>query len=282
MRVLPPVQFSLIIPTRNRCQSLMLVLRELELQRFPRERFEVVVVDDGSTDGTSEAIGCLQLSYPLRPLRQEGRGTSAARNHAIQNARGGWCLFLDDDVLASPDLLTLHAEAHRGQVRQVVRGPVINVPSPPEQSPSQLWRHYSMNYFCTSNASVRREHLFEAGLFDESLERLEDAELGLRLKRMGVKRTFLPEAYVHHLKPPVPPSQAAATRRADGRSAARLLRRYPSFRMLLRSGLHPVNYARSELLSLPWLDRIPGLKALVEAQRLDREYLRAGREELRR
>ena len=67
-----------------------------------------------------------------------------------------------------------------------------------------------------------------------------------------------------------------------GRCAAQLLKRNPSFKMLLRSGLHPVNYARSELLSLPGLERIPGLKSLVEAQRLDREYLRAGREELRR
>ncbi len=277
------MHFSLIIPTRNRCSSLRLVIQELERQRYPRERFEVVVVDDGSSDDTTPMLHEQSTSYSLTALRHErNQGTSAARNRAIRAAKGSYCLFLDDDVLASPDLLSLHEEAHRGQVRSVVRGPVINVPKPPESAPSQLWRHYSMNYFCTSNASVRREHLFEAGLFDESLERYEDADLGQRLKRMGLKRLFSSKAWVHHLKPPVPREQAVATRRADGRSAAQLLKRNPSFRMLLRSGLHPVNYARSELLSLPGLERIPGLKSLVEAQRLDREYLRAGREELRR
>lgn len=277
------MRFSLIIPTRNRCSSLELVLEELERQRFPRERFEVLVVDDGSSDGTTSMLGQQSRSYALNVIRhEERRGTSAARNQAIRRARGTYCLFLDDDVLASPDLLGLHEEAHRGQMRSVVRGPVINVPAPPINAPIQLWRHYSMNYFCTSNASVRREHLFEAGLFDESLERLEDADLGLRLKRLGVRRLFCSEAWVHHLKPPVPREQAVATRRADGRCAAQLLKRNPSFKMLLRSGLHPVNYARSELLSLPGLERIPGLRSLVEAQRLDREYLRAGREELRR
>lgn len=283
MRVCPPVHFSLIIPTRNRCASLRVVLQELELQRFPRERFEVIVVDDGSQDETSPMLAQIDTSYALQPLRHHQRqGTSAARNRAIQAARGGFCLFLDDDVLACPDLLALHEEAHRGRVRSVVRGPVINVPNRPQGAPSQLWRHYSMNFFCTSNASVAREHLFEAGLFDEGLERWEDADLGLRLKRVGLRRRFCSKAWVHHLKPPVPHEQAVATRRADGRSAAQLLRRYPGFRMLLRSGLHPVNYARSELLSLPGLEHIPGLRSLVEAQRLDREYLRAGREELRR
>lgn len=260
-----------------------MVLLELERQRYPRERFEVVVVDDGSTDETTRMLQELPTSYCLRPLRHDQRlGTSAARNQAIRQARGNYCLFLDDDVLASPDLLSCHQEAHRGQVRSVVRGPVINVPAPPQSAPSQLWRHFSMNFFCTSNASVGREHLFEAGLFDESLERWEDADLGFRLKRLGMRRVFCSDAWVHHLKPPVPRERAMATARADGRSAAQLLRRYPSFRMLLRSGLHPVNYARNELLLLPGLERIPGLKSLIEAQRIDREYLRAGREELRR
>ncbi|MBI3926717.1 MAG: glycosyltransferase family 2 protein [Armatimonadetes bacterium] len=287
-------EFSIVIPTFNRRDSLMETLSCLGRLRYSRNLYEVLVVDDGSTDGTCEALGSRAeaAAFRLRCLRQDRQGAGAARNRGIREAEGELCFFLDDDVLAWPDLLSEHHESHRGEVRALVRGPVINIPALPVPcEPPSLWQHYSMNYLCTSNASLRREHLLEAGLFDENFERWEDAELGVRLKQIGVRRKFNLKAFVHHLKPPVPVRKQLAIAGDDGRSAARLYRRYPSLGMRLRTGLHGLNYLRSELLTAAplqrlyqtWMQGYPEGKVARLAQSLlrEREYLRSGRAELR-
>ncbi|CAN0364470.1 unnamed protein product, partial [Phaeothamnion confervicola] len=153
------------------------------------------------------------------------------------------------DVLVPPELLRLHREAHDVHLRKMVRGPVINFDHlPPPPPPTQLWKHFSMNYLCTSNASLRRELLFEAGLFDESLERWEDAELGVRLKKIGVERIFDNNAYVLHYKPEESWESRCRTAARDGRSAALLYLRYPSLRMWMRSGLHRANEIRNKMM----------------------------------
>lgn len=286
-------EFSLVIPTYNRGESLLEVLRYLECLEYARERFEVIVVDDGSTDGSFSAAAELEVNYHLRLLQQSNAGAGAARNHGIREATGGFCLFIDDDVFPAPHLLYDHHQCHQGEMRLLVRGPVINIPSlplPPE--PDNLWKHFSMNYLCTSNASLRTELLLEAGLFDEKFDRWEDAELGVRLKRIGVKRRFTNRGYVFHLKPPLTPEQTLTIAARDGRSAAQLYRRYPTFAMRLRSGLHPLNFLRNELFTAAplrglykrWLERPPSPAAANFARNLlaEREYLSAGRRELRK
>ena len=162
-------------------------------------------------------------------------------------------------------------------------------PVPAEHPP--LWRHYSRNYLCTSNASLRRDHLLEAGLFDASFARWEDAELGVRLKRLGVRWHFRSRAVVYHLKPPEDLATLMRIAGADGRSAAALYRRYPGLAMWLRSGLHPLNLVRSRMLTAgPLLELLrrsargagPLPEGLARSILLEREYLNAGVEELRR
>lgn len=278
-------EFSLVLPTYNRREALQECLQHLGRLRFPRHAFEVLIVDDGSTDGTPEMVEREKAGLPVRLLRQANAGAGAARNAGILAARGAFVMFVDDDVLVHPDLLNEHREAHRAETRVLVRGPVINVESLPVPSaPPPLWRHYSRNYLCTSNASLRRDLLLEAGLFDTSFSRWEDAELGVRLKRLGVRMRFRPAALVYHLKPPADLEQLLRTAAADGRSAAALYRRYPGLRMRLRSGLHPLNELRSRLLTaapvMKLLDR--ALPSMARSLRVEREYLEAGREELQR
>lgn len=289
---MPGTEFSIVIPTHDRRQTLAAVLASLGRLAYSRQRFEVLVVDDGSSDGTAELVADFPADYSLRLLRQEQAGAGAARNHGIRQARGGLCLFIDDDVLPACDLLSEHHESHRGHLKRLVRGPVINIPAlPGPESPPPPWQTFSMNYLCTSNASLRRDLLFEAGLFDERFDRWEDAELGVRLKRIGVRRHFNHQAYVYHLKPPQEPPAVIRTAGRDGRSAARLYRRYPGLAMRLRTGLHPLNFLRSRLLTVGplkrlygrWIDQEPGSRKADFARALlaEQEYLRCGRDALR-
>jgi glycosyltransferase involved in cell wall biosynthesis len=283
--------FSLVIPTRNRAEILIQVLIYLENLAYPRSKFEVIVVNDGSTDDTRSLLEKLEVGYRLRIYHQAPQGTSAARNFAIKEATGTHVLFIDDDVFPCSDLLEHHEEAHRGHLSRLVRGPVINIGSLPlPQDPPTLIYHYSQNYLCTSNASLRRSLLLDAGLFDVDFGRWEDAELGVRLKRLGVARHFVLAGYVFHLKPPVPTESRLQTARRDGESAALLYKRYPSFRMKLRSGLHPVNYFRSGILTVPPLRRAyesylksrpkGRLAGLAESLLAEHEYLASGRKAL--
>lgn len=284
--------FSLVLATRNRAEILIQALTHLESLVYPRSNFEVLVINDGSTDETRSLLEKLEVGYRLRVFHHEqNQGTSAARNLGIREAAGTHVLFIDDDVFPCPHLLEHHEEAHRGHLSRLVRGPVINIPAlplPPE--PATLLHHYSQNYLCTSNASLRRDLLLDAGLFDTAFPRWEDAELAVRLKRLGVSRHFSFAGYVFHLKPPVSMESRLQTARRDGESAALLYQRYPSFRMRLRSGLHPVNYFRNGLLTAAPLrrayqkylqnqpdGRFAGLATTLLAEH---EYLSSGRRTL--
>ena len=292
MIVFDPV-FSLVIPTKNRADILIQALSHLESLTYPRSKFEVLVVNDGSTDATRQSLVKLQVGYRLRVFHRDGQGTSATRNFGIEQAEGSHILFIDDDVFPCSDLLEYHEEAHRGHLRRLVRGPVINIDKLPLPSePPTLFYHYSQNYLCTSNASIRRALLQEAGLFDENFVRWEDAELGVRLKKIGVSRHFVLKGFVYHLKPPIGIERQMEYARNDGLSAALLFQRYPSLRMRLRSGLHPLNYFRSGLLTaLPfrkayesYLSKKPDgpLAPLAASLLTEREYLRSGRAHLKK
>src|SRR5262245_25867711 len=89
---------SIVVPTYNRRAGIERFLRALEEQTFPATRFEVVVVDDGSTDGTDAALAAMQTPYRLRVLHQENAGPAAARNAGLREAQGRLIVFLDDDV----------------------------------------------------------------------------------------------------------------------------------------------------------------------------------------
>jgi len=112
---------SVIIPTYNRHNSLRTVLRALGAQTYPRERYEVVVVDDGSTDGTS-TIADHAHGFDLRYLRQANQGATAARNRGATEATGSILIFLDDDITVVPHFLEAMAQPHLKDDRVIVVG----------------------------------------------------------------------------------------------------------------------------------------------------------------
>ena len=98
---------SVVIPTYRRRDALLRLLTALERQSLPASDFEVIVVVDGSDDGSREAAEALSTPYALRVCWQENRGRSAARNVGLEAARGELVVMLDDDMEPAPDLLRL-------------------------------------------------------------------------------------------------------------------------------------------------------------------------------
>ncbi len=103
---------TVVIPTYNRLDTLRLCLKSLEMQTTAS--FKVIVIDDGSSDGTAAALAEIQQSSPLqlRVMYQKNAGPARARNVAIEQVTTPLCLLIGDDILASPGLLESHMRFH--------------------------------------------------------------------------------------------------------------------------------------------------------------------------
>lgn len=207
--------FSVIIPTYNRLPILRQCLRGLESQQFSPESsvtgYEVVVVDDGSTDGTWEWLQEYANSHPcLRVFRQQNAGPAAARNLGLDRAQGDTIVFIDSDLVVTPTFLQAHADGlQRGRKQHGDRlftyGAVVNTCNfdDPTSEPYKL-TDFSAAYFATGNVAISRQLLDLAGHFDTRFQQYgwEDLELGVRLKQLGVKLVKCPQAVGYHWNPP--------------------------------------------------------------------------------
>jgi len=200
------MKVSIIIPTYNRKEILKEALRFLFNQRYPKEDYEIVVVDDGSTDGTEEMIKSLSSPCRLVYLHQNRKGPHIARNLGIQNARGKIIIFIDSDIFTPPDFINEHIKFHRRFGDVVISGPTVRTDKLKDVfkdikrrkfRESLAWSGPSL---ITSNLSVKREFLLKVGGFDEEFVGMgwHDWELGLRLKKLGLKVKRNVEAIVYH------------------------------------------------------------------------------------
>src|SRR5512133_1561145 len=108
MHQAPRSQLSVVIPTHNKRPVLAETLGALKAQTLPADQFEVLVVDDGSTDGTAALLDAYRPPYSFRWLAQTNLGAAAARNAGAAVAAGDILLFLDADIVAAPDLAAAH------------------------------------------------------------------------------------------------------------------------------------------------------------------------------
>lgn len=107
-------EISVIVPTFNKYQELLLTLHSLECQRFDKKRFEVIIVDDGSTDQTPSIINNHIFSFELKYIRSNRNiGRASMRNIGIQNASGRIIVFLDAEIIVKPDFISQHYDGHR-------------------------------------------------------------------------------------------------------------------------------------------------------------------------
>ena len=207
---------SVVIPTYNRKPILEKCLRAIEQQQLRGDSvvagYEVVLVDDGSTDGTLEWLDSHSSEFPhVRSLSQDHMGPAAARNLGVEQAIGDTIIFIDSDLVVTEHFLQSHADAlvqgqkQLGSDRLFTYGWVINTNNfdNPTSEPYKL-TDFSAAYFATGNVAIARKWLLKAGLFDTRFQLYgwEDLELGVRLKQLGLKLIKCPEAVGYHWHPP--------------------------------------------------------------------------------
>lgn len=208
----PPV-LTVVVPTFNRQDRLARVLDALGAQRC-EEPFEVVVVSDGSTDGTDEYLRELDTTLDLRGFFQPNGGPAAARNRGIEAARSELILFVDDDVIPASNLVQAHLDAHhRLGPDFVVIGPMRD-PADHRMTSWVAWEQEMLakqydameaaqwrataRQFYTGNASLPTGLVRRAGGFDTDFTRAEDIELAFRLHDLGARFAYVAEATGWH------------------------------------------------------------------------------------
>lgn len=278
------MRLSVVIATKDRAAYL-----ERALESFGKQigapSFEVVVVDNGSTDTTRALTerARTEQSYPVTYVYEAQPNRGAARNRGIATAQGHLVLFCDDDIYAPPGFLAAHDAAHTLS-NFVVSGPIINVPGYAVR-PRPTFANYSRAFFCTCNVSVPKVAVDALGGFDEEfhLYGWEDTELGVRLREHGMRAKFAWDAYIWHIKPPRDVTLESELRKAveKARMAVRFLRKNDSARVKSATGAHPANLLRAKALEpmLPWFagaatdDSLPApLRGFARAQLLDAMY----------
>ena len=209
------MKLSVVIPTYNRKDNLIEGLEMLSWQSY--KDFEVVIVDDGSTDKTKEAVE--ETNFPLRInyFFQNNKGPSSARNLGVRKAKGEIILFIDADIVCSENLLEEHIKSHKkGGEDLVVLGymewdPRIKL-TPFRKYIGDYHLSYSKiiddnnvywGFFYTGNVSVYKNFLIKGGLFDEGFPYVayEDSELGYRLHKLGMKMILNKKAFAYHNHP---------------------------------------------------------------------------------
>ena len=226
---------SVVIPTFNRKNILIRVLNEFFKQRGTYNNFELVVVDDGSTDGTSDAFNALdelngvnvelaekyseiiiEIKYgrlsqiisfnnydanpEIKYIRIKKSGRSVARNIGIELSYGDLIIFSDDDIFIEKNYIFKHIKYHYPKDKLVIMGKVINTEDLNDPF-SAKWKLEDINtaFLATGNASVLKRYLKEAGGFDENYKIYgwEDFDLGVHLKEIGLRSIKKP-IYGYH------------------------------------------------------------------------------------
>ncbi|MBD3379944.1 MAG: glycosyltransferase [Candidatus Omnitrophica bacterium] len=260
------IEISLCVPTYNRKDILAEMLDALEEQTYPREKYQIVIADDASTDGTPEMVkGRVRSSEcAIKYIRHaRNSGVAAARNTTVRNADGRVLLFLDDDSLADNKLVETHMNAHaeRGfrdiAVLGVDAGRLEAEPGPFGRYIERRAENFSGKIdeyisngderacfgFVTMNLSVKRELLSGGYVFDERFKYCEDTDLGYRLMRRGVKLVREKRAKVFNYHPLVLEDYAGLYR-ARGYYSALLEKKHPGIR---EAELFPFRRGRSPL-----------------------------------
>lgn len=249
---------SVVIPTYNRRPILEKCLLALERQQACPEidRYEVVVVDDGSTDGTPDWLRGAAERFPhVRLIEQSHGGPAEGRNRGVDHAYGDVIVFIDSDLVVTDNFLSCHASSlvrsweARGDRLCFTYGAVVNTANfeQPTAERHKL-RDLSWAYFATGNVAIAKEVLQRAGLFDTGfrLYGWEDLELGERLRRMGVQLIKCPAAVGYHWHPALTLDQIPRLIEVEGERA--------------RMGLvffrkHPTRRVRF-IIQFTWLHRL--------------------------
>jgi GT2 family glycosyltransferase len=216
---------SVVIPTYNKKESLKKTIESLFDQSYPKDKYEIVVVDDGSTDGTEEIVQKLVKSEPMLSnfiyIKQERGGAAAARNLGIRKSKGDLIFFLDSDVRLEKHALKILVEQIQNE-RAGAIGPKCYY----DENQTKIWcaggiiymrrgmcyhlgrdkcrncqfdRKAEVDYLPSCALLTKRHVIEEIGGFDEDYYiYYEDSDWCLRARRAGYKIVIAPSAHAYH------------------------------------------------------------------------------------
>jgi len=203
--------FSIVIPTYNRPKQLASCLQAISGLTYPRDRFEVIVVDDGGHTPLDVIVKSFSDRLVVRLITQTNSGPALARNRGAFDAQGDFLAFTDDDCRPSSSWLHALADAFLETPDCGVGGKTINsLPDNPYSTTSQLlldylYEYYNQNlhgakFFASNNMAFPRKAFLESGGFDAKYRQAaaEDRELCDRWVSQGRRLQYVPEALVSH------------------------------------------------------------------------------------
>lgn len=221
-------QVSVVVPAYNAAKTIRPLLDSLNRLDYPN--YEIIVVNDGSTDGTQSIVE----EYPVTLVNQSNRGASAARDAGLRAAGGEVVAYADSDVIVSRDWLSHLVAPYSDPGVAATTGQTIFLRS----SKCTSWfrsldieRRYARRSRYTKlangpNCAFRRRVLLELGGFDPSWYHAEDTEISYRIGRAGHRIEYVPEALAYHV-PEEDWRVFLRKRYRDARAFTRVLRRYP-------------------------------------------------------
>jgi GT2 family glycosyltransferase len=215
-----PVDVSIVVCTHNRAAMLRDALHSLtQLSTEGRFRYEIVVVDNASTDGTAATAADVAAGtlVSVRYVYEARKGIATARNRGLKEASGEWVAFFDDDQLADPRwLITLIDYARQYGLRAVGGAVHLKLPEGCDRNLHPYVRmllgeskfagppfQYTLKQSPgTGNLMLHRSVFEQVGAFNELFAvRAEDTDLFCRMWRAGIEAWYLPNAIVHHVTP---------------------------------------------------------------------------------
>ncbi|MGH7791073.1 MAG: glycosyltransferase [Thermodesulfobacteriota bacterium] len=206
--------FSIIIPTYGRPNQLEVCLNSLSRLAYPIQRFEVIVVDDGSRTPPEAVVANFRDRVNITLLTQPNSGPASARNTGAAHAKGEFLAFTDDDCTSDSAWLKALADRFKSTPDHLIGGQTINALSEnifstaSQQLVSYLYDYYNLSYkrtrlFISNNLAVPAEQFRTIGGFDTSfpLAAGEDREFSDRWLHHGYRTIYAPEALVYHAHP---------------------------------------------------------------------------------
>jgi GT2 family glycosyltransferase len=204
-------RFSVVVPTYNRPEAVRRCLLALAQLDYPRDRFEVIVVDDGGTTPVDPVVDDVREHVAVSLLRQANAGPAAARNEGARRAAGDYLLFTDDDCEPDPGWLRALARRFDAEPDVMVGGRTVNALRENVYSEAShaildlVYRHYNRDprharFVASNNLAVPADGFHDVGGFDTSYPSAggEDRELCRRWIATGRRIVFDPEAVVLH------------------------------------------------------------------------------------
>lgn len=228
------IDISVIIPAYNAENTLHQCLSGLAAQTIPAERYEVILVDDGSTDQTRKIAEQFDVTY----IFQKNQGPAAARNRGVESARGSIILFTDSDCIplpawieemtgpfSDPDVIAVKGAYITNQKSPTARFAQVEF----EERYNLLLNNDYIDMIDTYSAAFRKPVFLSFGGFDPSfpVANNEDTDLSYKMSTLGKKMVFNPNAIVEHLNHPACLKRYATLKFSRGYWRMIVYKRYP-------------------------------------------------------